>query len=604
MPGALPRTPSDAPRWTDVALAPLRLQPSVLPTVRAWRVAWRLGEWAVAAARFGASHLGDRLRGRQGPAQVAVRVRELFERVGGTALKLGQQLAVRVDLLPFEVCTELDALLDAVPPITADEAREVVERSLGRPIDEVFEGFGEVVLGSASIAVVFGARLRTGERVAVKVRRPGVAERIVADLHVVSLLSKAAEALTLVRPGHFRHLRDDLWSMLTDELDFRKEADFQARFRLLAERDRLGWLTAPRVYGAWSTDAVLTSAWVDGVTGAELVDAVDRADAARLQAFAARGIHPERVARRVMEVSQWSRLECPFFQADPHPGNLIVQPGDRLVVLDFGSCGSTSRDLREQLVEMTRRLLDEDFHGAAAMSVAMLSPLPFLDVEELRYRIEHALWRAHMPSLVPDSAWWERTSMGLWLSILAVTRDFNLPANVDVLRGVRANLLFDTLAHRLDPTLDKARTVRRWYARSGRRLRWRIEAEAERRGEKAVLRDWEVLATELAEVAEKGRFSVAQLARNAPADFRALSNAMGYAVAQLLHLVITALVLLTATVLGMVLYRYAGGGDASVVAVLQEAVRHPAAWALGAALLWVWYRRVLYRLRAREPAGG
>ncbi|HMV70040.1 MAG TPA: AarF/ABC1/UbiB kinase family protein, partial [Myxococcota bacterium] len=527
---------------------------------------------------------------------------ELFERLGGTALKLGQQLAVRVDLLPYEVCAELDRLLDAVPPITLDAARREVERSLGRPIDEVFRSFGPDLLGSASIAVVFGAELRTGERVAVKVRRPGVVERILADVRVIELLTLAAEALTLVRPDQLRHLRDDLRAMLTDELDFRKEADFQVRFRQLAERDGVTWLTAPPVFGRWSTDAVLVSERVDGTSCAAIVDAVERHDAARLAELEARDIHPERLARRVMELSQWSRLECPFFQADPHPGNLLVLPGDRIVQLDFGSCGATTRDLRAQLVELTRRMLDEDFHSAAAMSIGMLSPLPLLDIEDLRYRIERALWRAHMPSLFDDAEWWERTSMGLWLAILGVTRDLNLPANPDVLRGVRANLLYDTLAHRLSPTLEKRRAVRRWTARAGARTHRRLRQEARRRGRKSLEREWEVMGAELAEIADKGRYTMAHTARHAPAHLQALSSAMGFAVAQLLHLAMGGTLLVAIGVVASFIWQRAASDATSPEELITRTLHHPAVWVLGAALSWIWYRRVQLRLRAREPA--
>ncbi len=584
--------------------ARLAIERSLLPDVGRLAVLARFATWLGAGVRFAAVRAIDRLQGRSGPEHLAVRVRELFERVGGTALKLGQQLSVRADLLPFEVCVELGTLLDAVPPIPLEQARAVLEEGLGRPVREVFDDFGERLLGSASIAVVFSARLKTGEAVAVKIRRPDVAPRILADLAVFDMFTALAERTTLVRPGHFRHIRTDLRTMLTDELDLGKEADFQVRFRQLAERDRITWLTSPRVYGAMCSDGVLVSDLVEGVSAAEIVAAVDHGDEARLAAWAARGITPHKLGRRIFEISQWSRLECPFFQADPHPGNLIVQPGGVIVMLDFGSCGTTSRDLREQLVELSRRMLDEDFHGAAAMSMAMLSPLPHVDLEALRHRLEHALWHAHLPSMVPGSAWYERTSIGFWLSIIQVTSDFQIPGNVDMLRGVRATLLYDTLAYRLHPEMDRRAEITRWFRRSARRARRRLDAELAERGEEVEEREWFVLGAELEELLAKGRYTVAHLARHVAPDFRALQHAFGYAVAQLLRLAVTGGALLVVAGVLAVSWNAVTGKRLPIEDALAAAVVHPGSWVLGVLLLFIWYRRVQYRLTFREPGRG
>jgi ubiquinone biosynthesis protein len=596
--------PLGARRGPPVKPSRIEIERLPLPEVGLGQTLGRLLVWGAAGLRFAWSHLGDRLRGDDAPEQLAVRVRELFEQVGGTALKLGQQLSVRADLLPFEVCNELGTQLDAVPPIPVDEARALVEAELGRPVDDVFSAFGTRLLGSASIAVVYEAELVGGGAVAVKIRRPDVAARILADMAVMDLFTGLAESLTLVRPGHFRHIRADLRNMLTDELDLRKEADFQVRFRELAERDRLKWLTAPRVHGALSTDGLLVSELVHGVSAAQIVAALDAGDTAQLAAWAEQGIDPVRLGRRVFELSQWSRLECPFFQADPHPGNLIVQADSTLVVLDFGSCGATSRELRAQLVELSRRVLDEDFHGAAAMSLAMLSPLPYIDLEAMRYRLELALWRANLPSLVEGAAWWERTSIGLWLSIVEVTADFQIPGNVDMLRGVRATLLYDTLACRLHPELDRPAEIRRWYRRAAKRMRRRVEAEVDARGEEVEEREWFVLGAELEELLDKGRYTVAHLARHATPDFRALQDAVGYAVAQLLRLLVTGGVILTVVGAGATSWFAATGRRVPVAEIAQAIVTHPLTWALGGLLVFVWYRRVQYRLTFREPGRG
>src|SRR5262249_11535949 len=131
----------------------------------------------------------------------AVRLREIVERIGGTAIKAGQQMAMRVDLVPFCFGAELSKMLDRVPPMKTADAVDLIERQLGRPLDRVFAAFDPEPVGSASVACVYQAITHGGDKVAIKVRRPGVGAMFAADCAALAVVMDTLEMLTIVRDG-------------------------------------------------------------------------------------------------------------------------------------------------------------------------------------------------------------------------------------------------------------------------------------------------------------------------------------------------------------------------------------------------------------------
>ena len=494
------------------------------------RTVWRLAQ--------------DRWQGRWSVRQAGRRLRECFESMGGTAIKLGQQMAIRVDFLPFEVCDELGMLMERVPPFPTAHAIAEIERLTGRPLSDTFEQFEEQPIGSASIACVFRGRLRSGETVAVKVRRPDVAEQFVADLTIVSYFTHIAEALALVRPDFFKFFRIEIFDMFTSELDFNREANYQTMFRRYLRRDRIRWLSAPRIFHALSDANVLTSEFIVGYSCSDLLKAVDTEDAEALAVLADQGIKPAVIGRRIMLLALWGRMECPFFHGDPHPGNILIRPDNRIILLDFGSCGLNSLKQAEHQMELARRMVNNDISGGTAVSLSVLAPLPKTDIPALRRRVEQTLWEYQIVVNAKDAAWWERTSAALWVSVIEATREFQLPINLDVLRMTRATLLYDTMACRLNPKLNADNTYRNWLKRALDRAERRVRKRArwlERRSGRAGL------IAELdrtAELLQKGGFLGAHLSRELPKEFIAASSQGSYIAASLLKMSVLGVLLL------------------------------------------------------------
>ena len=475
-----------------------------------------------------------------------MRLRNLFEAVGGTGLKLGQQLAVRIDFLPWEVCQELGKLMDSAPPIALEVVRDQIEATVGGPLETVFQTFDPEPIGSASIAVVWRATLHSGEHVAVKVRRPDVTNTIEADLRLMDWVTLVVEHFTLVRAGFFRNLRAEFRAMFEAELDFVLEANFQEMFRRLVKRDKLRWVSAPAVHANLSSADVLTTRFIEGYSCLELLERVELRDEVFAADLERDGIVLAKLGRRVFELAHWMRGESFFFHADPHPGNVIVQPGGHIVMLDFGACGFSSATQGSIEFEISRSSILEDLDHATTAVIASTAPLPAIDIQAFHRRARRVIWTRQVDLASPDAEWWENTTASMWLAFIDAAKEFNIPVNVDTLRMVRSLLLYDTLAMRLDPTLDIETFYGGYLKRAQKRSRRRQERDAHRNRVDPALEAL-VNAHEIRGLVEKGTFLGTQFFRTLPVDVQSRLQHGSYFAATALRLVYRAAVLLAIT---------------------------------------------------------
>jgi ubiquinone biosynthesis protein len=272
-----------------------------------------------------------------GERSTAARFRELLAELGPTFIKLGQLLSTRRDVLPAEWIKELEALQDDCPPLPIAEVRRALEHGLGRPIEAVFAELDPVPLASASIAQVHRARTHAGDLVVVKVQRPDIRSRIESDLALLYYLAKLLEAV-IEETGVYTPTAviEEFDRTIHEELDFEHEAS-NARAMRAANLGREK-VVIPRVHDALSSTRVLT---LDFVEGTRLNDVSAEA-----------GFDTERIARNIIESAFRQLFEDGLFHGDPHPGNILVQPGNTLALLDFGLVGRLTRPQKEMLVTL------------------------------------------------------------------------------------------------------------------------------------------------------------------------------------------------------------------------------------------------------------
>jgi ubiquinone biosynthesis protein len=457
-------------RATDDVLPRRREQFFVVPF---YLLIARLGAWLLAAMRFIGGNILDIILRRDDEERRAVRLRETLQRAGTTFIKVGQQLSIRLDLVPYVYARELEKLLDAVPPFPVEEAIRIIERTTGRPVGDMYAAIDPKPIGSASVACVFQAVRHDGRRVAIKVRRPRVGELISADMDALELVLGVLE-IAWLPPGFTSHFTRELRTMLIEELDFVQEGRFTDLFRLRARKEKIEWLTAPGVHFDLSTGEVLVTDFITGVWVNDLLGALENGDPAMRQ-IREMDINPKVVARRFLQANRFGGFENVFFHADLHPANVVVQPGNKLTLIDFGSCGAFPK--RE--LHVWRRLMDaqehEDVGGMVQAVLALLEPLPPIDIDEFQRRLETLFWQDLYAIKDKNSMWWERTSANIWISFLKLAREYSVPMNLNTLRMIRATMLADTVAARLDHHINPYNEFRKYERRAGVRSRRRIK---------------------------------------------------------------------------------------------------------------------------------
>ncbi len=283
-------------------------------------------------------------------SRVGRRFRAALEELGPTFVKFGQIMSTRPDLLPPKFTAELVGLQDDVAPMPEKMAISVIEKSLGRSIDDVFSEFDRKPIASASIAQVHRARTRDGREVAVKVQRPNARAAIIQDLDLLGilarLLDRVVEASGIITT---KAIVGEFEIALLRELDFHREAQMIARFRKQAEGQN--YYVVPDVYLELCSSDVIVMEFMRG----------SRIDALKPH-------HNRRkIAQNIISGAFHQIFIHGLFHADPHPGNSFILDDNRLVLIDFGSVGEISYAMRETLAVLVLAIGTRDADAAARL---------------------------------------------------------------------------------------------------------------------------------------------------------------------------------------------------------------------------------------------
>lgn len=363
------------------------------------------------------------------------RMRMVVEELGPTAVKMGQMLSTRGDVIPADIIRELEKLVDTVPPSPFPEIAQQVEAELEKPLNELFATFDHRSLASASLGQVHAATLPNGEPVAVKVLRPGVARLVSTDLDI--LLEAASWAQRRTAWGEYYDvlsLAQEYADTLLQELNYEQEGHNMDRLRENFAGER--YVHVPRVCWDLTTRRVLTMERVGGIKISN-VEALEKA-----------GLNCRRVARNNIKIVLRAILQDGFFHADPHAGNFFVQPDESIALLDFGIVGQLQPEDREGVVllfvglfrQETDRVLDAlSMLGIATRSADRRRLARDLDRLRLRYfgqPLENIRARSFFEDL-----------MGL-----AFANRLRLPSNLVLLFKTVAML--EGLSVQLDPSIN------------------------------------------------------------------------------------------------------------------------------------------------------
>ncbi len=583
----------------DASLSQMRF---VTFKVNHFRSIASLFRWYQVLIYFGIHILGDIMLGRDARKRRAVWLRRAFERNGGSFVKLGIHLSMRIDFVPWAFCNELSCMTDRMKPFPVAQAVATIERSTGKPLSATFQDFDPEPIISTSVACTYQAILQSGEKVVVKVRRPGIGEQFMSDLEAFDWLLSLAEFLTIFRPGLTQVMRTEFRDLLLEELDFVQEARRQDSFRRAAANSRKRFFSAPRIHLDLTTEEVVVNEFASGIWLWELLTAVEHGDQNALARAQSMNIDPDLVAKRLLWVNYWSWSENLFFHGDPNPDEIIVGQNSTLYFINFTSTGTLTKSKRQALRQNLNYAWERDPQNMARAGLVLLEPLPPLDMIELIQELESYNWQqVYALEAAPHSiSWQERTSAVQWAGMMRLARKYNISVDIHVLRFIRATLLLESMAARLHHEIDYVEQFQKFE-------NYRAE-QARRRVTDSVLNQLDGKGTEqtiirmdrIAHTIQGLLFRTSHMLSLPSVNFNAMMSKWSFAIYTLLRFITRTLLFTLAFAGVLILQLYLAKQSINVMDVVQNVLINPAYQIVLILLIFIHGRIVLFRLDDKE----
>ncbi|HWP97918.1 MAG TPA: AarF/ABC1/UbiB kinase family protein [Syntrophomonadaceae bacterium] len=362
------------------------------------------------------------------------RLRHVLEELGPTYVKLGQLLSTRPDILGVEYIRELEKLQDEVAPFSHQELMKCLDQE-GLDLERDFSFFNPQALAAASIAQVHEATLKNGEQIVLKVQRPGIERVVDIDLRIIMELSRLLEKRTTW--GRLYRIRDvaaELGEALRGELDFRQEGrNADIFYRNFQDNTHV---IIPRVKWEFSSSRILALECIHGEKLQEIIK--QRRE----------GFNRERISRRLVDALFHQVFEQGFFHADPHPGNIAIAPGEKIIFYDFGQVGRMDEHIKSQSMNLIISMMRSDTEGVtrALMQIAIGSQ--HVNREEFRRdvaRLQQKYYGLPLAQINLGEALRE-------LVDLSIKHQMRLPVELSLL--IKMLLTVESLISQLDPELS------------------------------------------------------------------------------------------------------------------------------------------------------
>ena len=371
--------------------------------------------------------------------EIPLKLRLMLQELGTTFIKLGQLLSTRPDVVGEKIANELANLQDDNPAITYDAVKAIVERELNGKIEDLFEDFKHEELATASIGQVHEAKLITGERVAVKIQKEGITDKIDLDIRIMKYVANRADKLN-------SDLRKINLPGIMEEFDrsIHKEIDYNNEFMNM-QRIEMNFIDNPDVhipatYGKYCTSKVLTMEFIDGT---KLNDV-----------YASTGDEFDKklLAKTVLDSYLQQLFIDGFFHGDPHPGNMMILEDNVVCYLDLGMMGFFDEKFKRDLSEVMLLFVDQDVDG-------LINQLMYMDI--LDYDIDTSSLRRDLNDLFGRYFGVQLNRFdGVLEALLNLMQEYGVILPNEVVTMARGLSMIEAIAHNLDPEIDVFASVK------------------------------------------------------------------------------------------------------------------------------------------------
>ncbi len=376
---------------------------------------------------------GEELRDLLLDDELPVRLRLMLQDLGTTFIKLGQLLSTRPDVVGERIANELANLQDDNPAISYEQVKAIVERELNGKIEDLFEDFSHEELATASIGQVHEAKLITGERVAVKIQKEGITDKIDLDLRIIKYIANRADKWNAeLRKINLPGIMEEFDRSIHKEIDYNNEFMNMQRIEMNFEDNP--YIHIPATYAKYCTSKVLT---MEFIAGTKLNDV-----------YASTGDEFDKklLAKNVLDSYLQQLFIDGFFHGDPHPGNILILEDNVVCYLDLGMMGFFDEKFKRDLSEVMLLFVDQDVDG-------LINQLMYMDI--LDYDIDTTTLRRDLNDLFGRYFGVQLNRFdGVLEALLSLMQEYGVILPIEVVTMARGLSMIEAVAHNLDPEID------------------------------------------------------------------------------------------------------------------------------------------------------
>ncbi|WP_405266025.1 ABC1 kinase family protein [Methanobrevibacter sp.] len=406
----------------------------------------RLGEIRAAMKKYGFDKIlgqtaKNKIRGRDDAEanelllddEIPVKLRLMLQELGTTFIKLGQLLSTRPDVVGDRIADELANLQDDNPAITYEQVKAIVERELNGNIDELFEEFKHEHLATASIGQVHEAKLITGERVAVKIQKEGITDKIDLDLRILKYIANRTDKFNAnLRKLNLPGIMEEFDRSIHKEIDYNNEFMNMQRIEMNFVENPA--IHIPATYPEYCTSKVLTMEFIDGTKLNDVYESTSDEFDKKL------------LAKNVLDSYLQQLFIDGFFHGDPHPGNVMILEDNVVCYLDLGMMGFFDEKFKKDLSEVVLLFMDQDVDG-------LINQLMYMDI--LDYDIDTSSLRRDLNDMFGRYFGVQLNRFdGVLEALLSLMQEYGVILPNEVVTMARGLSMIEAIAHNLDPEID------------------------------------------------------------------------------------------------------------------------------------------------------
>jgi len=361
-------------------------------------------------------------------------------------------MAMRPDILPEEYCMELMKLLDDAPPFKDKVAIELIEKELGKDIDILFKSFDMKHIAAASFGQVYKAVLLSGDKVVVKVLRPGIQPIVYAELAFFKLLTRILDFSCILGSFKLTPYISDFLIYTKEELNYLQEAKYITKIYDSSVNNPLARI--PRVYEQFTTSKILTIEYLDGVWMKEILIALRTNHWEKLDEYKSKGIDITTVAKNLLLNSLIQTFERTYFHADPHAANLCIMDNNVIGYVDFGIVGKIDKKFREANLTYVGALFKEEIDKAYMTHLEFIQPPTNIDLTGFEKEMKEVMadWLEALND--PRATLKERSALRRMFKEGKIMRKYNIIYPEITSRYFRLMMISDIIVFQLAPSLD------------------------------------------------------------------------------------------------------------------------------------------------------